>query len=224
MLYPSNNQACRKIVIEGPIGSGKTTLAKKIAFKMGADALFEPVEDNPFIDDFYKSEDKKAFATQLYFLLHRDQQLQDWLNLPEEQRNNCLVMDYLPEKHHVFAKTTLNRAEQDLYQQLLQRLVLTGFKPDLVIYLQVSDEQQWQRIQRRGLSFDLPIQQDFLTKLSDAYADFFHHYDASPVLVVNTDGINIADNEQDFEMLMQYIQKIRSGRHFFNPMGSQELP
>ncbi len=214
-------KACRKIIIEGPIGSGKTTLAKKIAFKMNADLLLEPVENNPFIGDFYQADDKKAFATQMYFLLHRHQQLVDWNNQKTEDDTNCLVVDYLPEKHQVFANLNLDKHELVLYNDVVARLNLSVFTPDLVIYLQASANVQLARVKKRGLEFESSITLDYLTDLDNQFADFFHHYTNAPLLVVNTDAINIADNEQDFEMLINYIEKIKTGRHYFNPMSGK---
>lgn len=208
----------RFVVVEGPIGVGKTTLTKRLAHTFGYDTLLEAAADNPFLERFYQNNRQWALQTQLYFLFQRRDQL-------NALRQNDLfqpvrVADFLIQKDKLFASLTLDDDEFSLYEKIYQHVIQETPKPDLVIYLQAPVEILQQRIKKRAIASEQGMPDDYLERLSDAYNRFFLHYDEAPLLIVNTSEINLAESTRDYENLLQYIRGIHSGRHFFNPASS----
>ena len=204
------------IVVEGPIGVGKTSLARRLAQEFGAETLFEQPADNPFLHKFYQSREKYALATQLHFLFQRAKQVKTLMQRDLFQ-SSC-VGDFLLEKDRLFARLNLDEDELSLYEQVYENLSPELPRPNLVIYLQAPVPVLLQRIRRRGIDAELNIDSDYLERLCDAYTSFFHAYKASPLLIVNAGNINYVDRDEDYRLLREHILKIRSGRHFFNPM------
>lgn len=205
----------RFVVVEGPIGVGKTTLTKRLAHTFGYDTLLEGAADNPFLDRFYQDNKQWAFQTQLFFLFQRRDQL-------NALRQNDLfqpirVADFLIQKDQLFASLTLDDEEYRLYEKIYQHVIQETPRPDLVIYLQAPVDILQQRIRKRGIASEQQITDVYLERLGDAYNRFFLHYDEAPLLIVNTAELNLAESTRDYENLLQYILGIRSGRHFYNP-------
>ena len=203
------------LVIEGPIGVGKTTLAKKLAGLLNYPLLLEPVTENPFLDRFYAEGASQALPTQLFFLLQRAKQVQDMPGNDLLERN--LIADFMIEKDDLFATLTLDPAELDLYRQIHSSLQLVPPKPDLVIYLQAPARVLQQRVFRRGIDFEQSIHIDYLDALADSYTEFFHYYDEAPVLIVNAAEIDFANNDEHFNALLDQILHMEGTRQFFNP-------
>ena len=204
----------RYIVVEGPIGVGKTTLVKKLAQTFGTGLMLEKVDENPFIAQFYQNPVRYALSTQLSFLLQRAEQVQNFRQIDLFQ--NAHVADFLIDKDPLFAELTLNADELKLYQQIYQHLTIDAPRPDLVIYLQAPVEILLSRIATRDRSYEKPISQDYLSRLSDAYTQFFHDYDENTLLTVNTQSIDLINNESDYNALIDEINQVQSGRHYFN--------
>lgn len=203
------------LVIEGPIGVGKTTLAKKLAGLLNYPLLLEPVTENPFLDRFYAEGASQALPTQLFFLLQRAKQVQDMPG--NDLLERTLITDFMIEKDDLFATLTLDPAELDLYRQIHSSLQLVPPKPDLVIYLQAPARVLQQRVFRRGIDFEQSIHIDYLDALADSYTEFFHYYDEAPVLIVNAAEIDFANNDDHFNALLDQILHMEGTRQFFNP-------
>jgi len=203
------------VVVEGPIGVGKTSLTRRLAESFGAELLLERAEDNPFLERFYQNPRDGAFPAQLYFLLQRAEQLRA-LRQTDMFRPR-MVADFLFEKDRVFAELNLNSDEMALYDRVYQELALTVPRPDLVVYLQAPVETLQERISKRGIRYEQGMAPGYLERLSEAYIRFFYHYDDAPLLIVNTSGINPVDNDREYALLLERIKEIRSGRHYFNP-------
>ncbi|NVK22157.1 MAG: deoxynucleoside kinase [Kangiellaceae bacterium] len=203
------------IAIEGPIGVGKTTLARKLAEVLGSDLILEEAEENPFLERFYQDPKTGALPTQLYFLFQRVRQLQEVRQ--SDMFNPVRVADYLIDKDRLFARSTLDNDELRLYEQVYNNLTIDAPKPDLVIYLQASVPVLMERIKKRGRSAENPITKEYLDTICNAYTDFFFYYDQSPLLIVNASGIDLVENEADFNMLLEQISRTTSGKNYFNP-------
>lgn len=204
------------VAIEGPIGVGKTSLAKRLATSFGSELILERSEDNPFLDRFYREPGKNALATQLHFLFQRSRQLQSLVQagLFEE----VLVTDFLFAKDRLFAEINLDQHELDLYEQVNARLDMDAPAPDLVVYLQAPAEVLLSRILERNRPGEAYIDQSYLKRLSDAYTGFFYRYNESPLLIVNASSINPLEREEDYSMLLEQICSVGQGRHYFNTM------
>lgn len=207
------------IAIEGPIGIGKTTLAKRLADSFNYETLLEEAETNPFLERFYQDRRSNALPTQLYFLFQRMRKLQDLRQGDIFQQ--VRISDFLIEKDPLFARITLDNDEYRLYQTVYDNIIEDLPKPDLVIYLQAPTETLYERVQRRGNIIERPIEQSYLQQLNDAYTQFFYHYDDSPLLIVNTSEINLADGGLDYHNLVKYILQTKTGRHYYNPQPIQ---
>lgn len=205
----------RYIAVEGPIGAGKTTLATRLAETLRYPALLEPVTDNPFLDRFYTDAGKHALPTQLFFLLHRARQVSDIAR--DDLVGPNLVSDFLIEKDQLFAKLNLDAQEYTLYQQIHASLHINPPAPELVIYLQAPAEILRQRVMQRGLPFEQSIELEYLANLADAYTEFFHYYDAAPVLIVNAAEIDFGNQDSHFDLLIKQILRMDGTRQFFNP-------
>jgi len=209
------------IVVEGPIGVGKTTLARRLAQSLSAQLVLEEADQNPFLERFYKNPRAAAFQTQLFFLFQRARQLEEVRQ--EDMFGAVRVADYLLDKDRLFARVTLDDAEYALYDRVYERIVVDVPKPDLVVYLQAPVDVLLDRIAKRGIRYEQQIERSYLEDLTQAYARFFHGYDASPLLIVNSAAIDPVNNEVDYQLLFTQIIKTRRGRHFFNPTGSTLL-
>lgn len=204
------------IVVEGPIGVGKTTLAKRLAETLGSALLLEDAQDNPFLERFYINPREVALPTQLFFLFQRARQIQELRQ--SDLFRPSRVADYLLEKDRLFAGLTLDDDEMRLYEQAYAHLTLDAPTPDLVIYLQAPVDILLSRIAKRGLAAERFIDAAYLQRLADAYTEFFYHYTAAPLLIVNATQIDPVHNSQDYELLLEHIRNTRSGRHYLNPV------
>jgi deoxyadenosine/deoxycytidine kinase len=214
-VTPTVSADHRYVVIEGPIGVGKTSLAQKLAPLMSADLILEHAEDNPFLERFYRSPRTGALPAQLFFLFQRSRQLQ-------QVRQSDLfapvrVSDFLLEKDRLFARVTLDDEEYSLYEQVYDRLAIDAPKPDLVVYLQAPVDVLMDRIARRGIRYEQAMERAYLERLVDAYTRFFHQYIESPLLIVNAADVDFLGNESHFAQLEAEVKRPRRGRHYFNP-------
>jgi deoxyguanosine kinase len=204
----------RYVVVEGPIGSGKTTLARRLAAHLGAATLFEDPDANPFLPGFYQDPERHALPAQLFFLFQRINQVRDLAQ--SDLFGGVTVADFMLEKDPLFARLNLNDDELALYRQIYDHLKPQAPPPDLVIYLQAGTETLIERVRRRATSYEKAIPDDYLLRLADTYARFFHHYDAAPLLIVNSDNLNFVDSPADFDLLLQRINALRGPREFFS--------
>ena len=204
----------RHLVIEGPIGVGKTSLAKRIAEHLRAETLLEVPEANPFLERFYRDSARYAFATQVFFLFQRIHQLRDLAQ--RDLFSDIFVADFLLEKDALFASLTLADDELLLYRQIYTNLAVQTSAPDLVIYLDASPSALLTRIAERGRAMEGSISESYLAQLCEAYTRFFYQYEAAPLLTVNTEQFDPANDDSDFEMLLDRIRQMRGRREFFN--------
>jgi deoxyguanosine kinase len=211
-----NSNTPRYIAVEGPIGVGKTSLAKRLAKSFNYEILLEKSEENPFLERFYHDPRQMALATQLFFLFQRAQQIQDLRQ--DDMFEPVRVADFLIEKDRLFARQNLDNDEFDLYEKVYEHLTIDAPKPDLVIYLQAPVGTLVERIQKRGIPAEQLIEESYLENLIDAYTSFFHYYDDSTLLVVNSAEIDLVNNDEDYGLLLDYILTTRKGsRNYFNP-------
>jgi deoxyguanosine kinase len=209
------------IVIEGPIGVGKSSLARRLCASLGAEAVLEQAAENPFLERFYRNPRDGALPAQLYFLFQRAQQLAA-LN-QQDMFAPLRVADYLLEKDRLFARVTLDDAEFRLYEQVYTKLDVQAPKPDLVVYLQAPVDVLLERIAKRGIRYEQQIERAYLERLNEAYARFFHEYEAAPLLIVNAASIDPINNEADYDELLAAIQRMKRGRLYYNPLRSRGI-
>src|SRR6201987_12771 len=211
----------RFVVVEGPIGVGKTSLARRLSQSLGGQLVLEQADKNPFLERLYKNPRAAAFQTQLFFLFQRARQLEDVRQ--EDLFGAVRVADYLLEKDRLFARVTLDDAEYALYDQVYAKLDIQPPKPDLVVYLQAPVDVLLERIAKRGIGYEQHIERQYLERLNQAYAKFFHEFEASPLLIVNAAAIDPINNQADYDELLAAIQRMKRGRLYYNPRRSRSL-
>jgi deoxyguanosine kinase len=204
----------RYIVVEGPIGVGKTSLAQRLADHLGADILLEKPQENPFLERFYEDPQRHAMSTQLFFLFQRINEVRDQAQM--DLFNTRTVSDYLFDKDTLFARLNLSDDEFKLYQNIYQSLAPQAPAPDLVIYLQASTDTLIERVRRRGHNYERLVKNDYLARLSDSYGDFFHQYEDAPLMMVNSENLNFVENDADFKLLLERLEGMRGPREFFS--------
>jgi deoxyadenosine/deoxycytidine kinase len=207
-------EKCRYVVVEGPIGAGKTSLARVLAHHVGGEELFERPEDNPFLERFYGDMPRFALATQLTFLFQRADQLSGVGQF--DMFRQLTVGDFLLDKDPLFARLNLSDAEYLLYEKVYSHLKPQTPTPDLVIYLQAPVDTLIERVHRRGVDFERKISASYLTRLADAYSRYFYAYEAAPLLIVNSERLNFVDNPDHAKLLLTRIRSMRGRREFFN--------
>lgn len=206
----------RYIVVEGPIGVGKTSLARKMAATLGAQLVLEQADANPFLDRFYRNPRAAALPAQLYFLFQRAQQQQSLQQ--QDLFGSQRVSDYLMAKDDLFARLTLDEEEYRLYRQVHDKLAVDAPKPDLVVYLQAPVDVLLDRIARRGIAREAQIDRGYLTRLNESYARFFLEYEETPLLIVNAATIDPVGNEADYTELLAQVGRVTRGRQYYNPL------
>jgi len=208
----------RFLVVEGPIGVGKTSLVKRLSETFGSELLLEQADENPFLDNFYKDRKGTAFQTQLFFLLQRSKQM---FGLQQHDLfMQSMIADFMLEKDKLFAQLNLDANELELYEQIYQQLSMEAPKPDLVVYLQAPVEILMDRVNKRGRSGEYSMDPGYLQKLLNSYNEYFGRYDDSPLLIINASHINPLESDDDYNLLVEKICTIKAGRHFFNPIAS----
>ena len=212
------NASAGFIVVEGPIGVGKTTLAKKLANSLGYDIFLEEYKQKPFLVNFYSDVEKYALGTQLFFLLQR---AKDFNKSKISNFKKNIVSDFFIQKDKIFAQTTLNDKEFDLYLEISNSLDIFLPSPDLVIYLQANHDTLVERIRTRANNFEKNISSEYLKKINDAYTSFFYSYKESPLLIINTSRVNV-HTDNDYSLLLKEIKRDLKGKNFFNPISPKE--
>jgi deoxyadenosine/deoxycytidine kinase len=208
----------RYIAIEGPIGVGKTSLARRLADEMDGEVILEEAGANPFLERFYQDPRGAALPAQLFFMFQRVRQLEQLAQA--DMFSDLRVSDFLLAKDRLFAQITLDRDELALYEKVFEKLDFKAPVPDLVVYLQAPVDTLLFRIAQRAIRYEQDIKRRYLERLTDVYAQFFHQYNESPLLIVNAATIDPVNNEEHFQMLLEEIDSSRSGRQFFNPLVS----
>lgn len=216
-LQTSGN-ASRYIAIEGPIGVGKTALARRLAHSLSADLVLEEVDENPFLERFYRDGRSAALPAQMFFLFARARQIEDLRQ--SDLFSSVRISDYLFTRDRLFAELNLDPEELKLYDQIAENLAVDAPVPDLVIYLQASVDAIMRRLAERNSLYDRFVDRNYVEKLIDAYARFFHAYDEGPLLIVNASQIDPVNNDADYEQLFRQIGRTTGGRHFFNPVAA----
>jgi deoxyadenosine/deoxycytidine kinase len=209
----------RYIVIEGPIAVGKTSLARRLAEEFHARLVLEEGEENPFLRRFYEQPEKYAFAAQIFFLLNRYRQQTELNQLDLFEQS--IVSDYLFAKDQIFARLNLDTDEYNLYQQIYRMLDARIARPDLVVYLEARADVLWKRLRRRDREYERRLAPAYLERVAEAYRQFFHRYAESPLLVVQSSGIDFVENDADFDDLVKEIQAVRRGVQHYVPLSSR---
>jgi len=204
----------RYVVVEGPIGVGKTSLARRLAERFQTRLLMEKPEANPFLARFYENTARYALPTQLFFLFQRVNEIRNLAQF--DMFSEATVADFMLDKDPLFARLTLGDDEYDLYQQVWRHLQPPSLAPDLVIFLQARPETLMQRVRRRASEFERPMGEEYLVRLADSYGRFFHHYEAAPVLMVNSENLNFVESAGDFDLLLERIERMRGPREYFS--------
>ena len=204
----------RYLVVEGPIGAGKTSLARRLAARLSADLVLEQPEENPFLSRFYQDMPRFALPTQLFFLFQRARMLEP-LTQPD-MFGRPAIGDFLLDKDPLFARLTLSADELALYQKIYESLRPRTAAPDLVIYLQAQPATLVERVRRRAAGYERGISDEYLATLAESYARFFYHYDGAPLLIVNSENLNFVERDADFELLVSRVRLMKSRREFFN--------
>ena len=205
----------RYIAVEGPIGVGKTSLTKRLAETFNYETLLEKSDENPFLDRFYENPRQHALSTQLFFLFQRAQQIQDLRQ--EDLFEPVRVADFSIEKDQLFAQQNLDADEYELYLKVYKHLIVDSPIPDMVIYLQAPTVTLLDRIKKRGIKAEQFIELGYLENLNHAYTEFFHYYNSSPLLIVNSAEIDLVNNDEDYQLLVDYILSHPTGTNYFNP-------
>jgi deoxyguanosine kinase len=208
----------RFIAVEGPIGVGKTSLTMRLASSLNYETFLEAPERNPFLERFYQNRKQAALQTQLFFLFERARQIQELRQ--GDMFEPIRVADFLLEKDRLFAEINLDTDEMVLYNKIYEHLTIDAPRPDLVIYLQAPVDVLLERIHLRGISSEQNIERTYLNQLVDAYTQFFHYYDKSPLLIVNAADIDLVNNDDDYDRLLDYLPSVTRGRHYYNPTPS----
>lgn len=216
-INPPANGA-RYIAIEGPIGVGKTALARRLADSLQGDLVLEELEENPFLERFYRDGRSAALPAQMFFLFSRARQIEK-MRQPD-LFSTVRISDYLFTRDRLFAELNLDTEELKLYDQIAENLAVDAPVPDLVIYLQASVDAIMQRLVRRDTTYDRFVERAYVERLTDAYSRFFHNYDDGPLLIVNASQIDPVKNDADYQQLFQQIERTTGGRHFYNPVSA----
>ena len=206
------------IAIEGPIGVGKTSLAKLLSKRLNAKLILEKFEDNPFLSEFYNDPTRFAFQTQLFFLLQRYQQQQDIRQV--DMFHNLLISDYMFIKDRLFASLNLDDKEMNLYDSIANMMERNVINPDLIIYLQADTATLMKNIDKRGRNFESNISNEYINELNEIYTEYFFRYNDTPLVIINTNNIDFVHNPDDLDQVIQYIKQPVSGTKFFNPSSS----
>lgn len=204
----------RYVVVEGPIGVGKTSLARRLSERLGSSLMLERPEQNPFLARFYQDMPRYALPAQLFFLFQRVDQLRELAQLDLFRLST--VADFLLDKDPLFARLTLSGEELILYQRIYEALKPQAPRPDLVVYLQAQPGTLLERVRGRGLEFERPMSAQYLALLAESYTRYFHNYAEAPVLIVNSERLNFVRRERDLDLLIERMASMRGGREFFN--------
>ena len=215
-MSQQNEPIAKYIIVEGPIGVGKSSLSKRLAETLNSELVLEKPADNPFLARFYQSPKRYALPTQLTFLFQRVKQMGQMKQ--NDMFNPGRIADFMMEKDPIFAQLTLDDDEFRLYQQVYQNLKVDPPIPDLVVYLQAPVNVLQQRISKRRVKYEQNIDTKYLQRLSDSYTTYFHSYSKTPLLIVNAAEINPVDNEDHYQALVKHIKSIEAGKHYFNPL------
>lgn len=207
------------IAIEGPIGVGKTSLARLVAQHLDARLVLEEFEENPFLADFYRDPERFAFQTQLWFLLSRYRQQQELQQL--DLFSPLLVTDYMFTKDRLFASLTLNDKEMALYDRVASLLERDVANPDLVVYLQSDTDRLMANVRKRSRSYEVNMDWKYLDALNQLYNEFFFRYDRGPLLIINANDLDFVNRPDDFEEIIALIREPVTGTRFFNPARSE---
>jgi deoxyadenosine/deoxycytidine kinase len=221
MTTASSEPAHKFVVVEGPIGVGKTSLARRLCTSLSGEAVLEQAAQNPFLERFYRNPRAGALPTQLYFLFQRAQQLASLQQ--QDMFAPVRVADYLLEKDRLFARVTLDDAEYTLYEQVYAKLDIQPPKPDLVVYLQAPVDVLLERIGKRGIDYEQHIERQYLERLNEAYARFFHEFETAPLLIVNAAAIDPINNQADYDELLAAVKRMKRGRLYYNPLRSRSM-